>query len=157
MSADLTDLKDLIGLVADGQSLDQGQAEAAFDIIMSGDATPAQIGAFLMALRVRGETVDEITGAARIMRAKAHGIDAPADAIDIVGTGGDAKGTLNVSTGASFVVGACGVPLAKHGNRALSSKTGAADVLTALGVNIDADFSLVRESIWENNLGFLMR
>jgi anthranilate phosphoribosyltransferase len=156
MTGDLTDLKDLIGLVADGQSLDQSQAEAAFDIIMSGDATPAQIGAFLMALRVRGETVDEITGAARIMRAKAHGIDAPADAIDIVGTGGDAKGTLNVSTGASFVVAACGVPVAKHGNRALSSKTGAADVLTALGVNIDADFSLVRESIWENNLGFLM-
>ena len=156
MTGDLTDLKDLIGLVADGQSLDQSQAEAAFDIIMSGDATPAQIGAFLMALRVRGETVDEITGAARIMRAKAHAIDAPADAIDIVGTGGDAKGTLNVSTGASFVVAACGVPVAKHGNRALSSKTGAADVLTALGVNIDADFALVRESIWENNLGFLM-
>ncbi len=156
MSGDLTDLKALIGLVADGQSLDQSQAETAFDIIMSGDATPAQIGAFLMALRVRGETVDEITGAARIMRAKAHAIDAPADAIDIVGTGGDAKGTLNVSTGASFVVAACGVPVAKHGNRALSSKTGAADVLTALGVNIDADFALVRESIWENNLGFLM-
>ncbi len=158
MSADgdMGDLKALIGLVADGQTLDQGQAEAAFDIIMSGDATPAQIGAFLMALRVRGETVDEITGAARIMRAKAHAVEAPADAIDIVGTGGDAKGTLNVSTGASFVVAACGVPVAKHGNRALSSKTGAADVLTALGVNIDADFSLVREAIWENNLGFLM-
>jgi anthranilate phosphoribosyltransferase len=109
-----------------------------------------------MALRVRGETVDEITGAARIMRAKATAVEAPADAIDIVGTGGDAKGTLNVSTGASFVVAACGVPVAKHGNRALSSKTGAADVLTALGVNIDADFSLVREAIWENNLGFLM-
>ena len=153
---DLDDLKSLIALVADGQTLDQGQAEAAFDIIMSGDATPAQIGAFLMALRVGGETVDEITGAARIMRAKAHGIDAPADAIDIVGTGGDAKGTLNVSTGASFVVAACGVPVAKPGNRALSSKTGAADVLTALGVNIDADFALVREAIWENNLGFLM-
>ena len=156
MSGDVSDLKELIGLVADGQSLDQAQAEAAFEIIMSGDATPAQVGAFLMALRVRGETVDEITGAARIMRAKAHAIDAPADAIDIVGTGGDAKGTLNVSTGASFVVAACGVPVAKHGNRALSSKTGAADVLTALGVNIDADFDLVREAIWENNLGFLM-
>jgi anthranilate phosphoribosyltransferase len=156
MSGDLGDLKELIGLVADGQSLDQDQAEAAFDIIMSGDATPAQIGAFLMALRVRGETVDEITGAARIMRAKATAVEAPAGAIDIVGTGGDAKGTLNVSTGASFVVAACGVPVAKHGNRALSSKTGAADVLTALGVNIDADFSLVREAIWENNLGFLM-
>jgi anthranilate phosphoribosyltransferase len=156
MSGNSGDLKQLIGLVADGQSLDQSQAEAAFDIIMSGDATPAQIGAFLMALRVRGETVDEITGAARIMRAKATAVEAPADAIDIVGTGGDAKGTLNVSTGASFVVAACGVPVAKHGNRALSSKTGAADVLTALGVNIDADFSLVREAIWENNLGFLM-
>ncbi len=156
MTGDLNDLKDLIGLVADGQTLDQSQAEAAFDIIMSGDATPAQIGAFLMALRVRGESVDEITGAARIMRAKAHAIEAPADAIDIVGTGGDAKGTLNISTGASFVVAACGVPVAKHGNRALSSKTGAADVLTALGVNIDADFTLVREAIWENNLGFLM-
>jgi len=156
MNGGARDLKDFIGLVADGRSLDQGQAEAAFDIIMSGDATPAQIGAFLMALRVRGETVDEITGAARIMRAKAHGIDAPPDAIDIVGTGGDAKGTLNVSTGASFVVAACGVPVAKHGNRALSSKTGAADVLTALGVNIDADFDLVRQSIWDNNLGFLM-
>ncbi|MFT5181633.1 MAG: anthranilate phosphoribosyltransferase [Alphaproteobacteria bacterium] len=155
-SGDMGDLKQLIGLVAEGQSLDQSQAEAAFDIIMSGDATPAQIGAFLMALRVRGETVDEITGAARIMRAKAHAIKAPANAIDIVGTGGDAKGTLNVSTGASFVVAACGVPVAKHGNRALSSKTGAADVLTALGVNIDADFSLVHEAIWENNLGFLM-
>jgi len=156
MNDDVTDLKELIGLVADGQTLDQGQAEAAFGIIMSGDATPAQVGAFLMALRVRGETVDEITGAARIMRAKALAVDAPADAIDIVGTGGDAKGTLNVSTGASFVVAACGVPVAKHGNRALSSKTGAADVLTALGVNIDADFDLVREAIWENNLGFLM-
>ncbi|MCZ6590090.1 MAG: anthranilate phosphoribosyltransferase [Alphaproteobacteria bacterium] len=156
MTGDLNDLKDLIGLVAGGQTLDQSQAEAAFDIIMSGDATPAQIGAFLMALRVRGESVDEITGAARIMRAKAHAIEAPADAIDIVGTGGDAKGTLNISTGASFVVAACGVPVAKHGNRALSSKTGAADVLTALGVNIDADFALVREAIWENNLGFLM-
>lgn len=156
MTGDVSDLKQFIGLVADGQSLDQKQAEAAFDIIMSGDATPAQIGAFLMALRVRGETVDEITGAARIMRAKAHKVEAPANAIDIVGTGGDAKGTLNVSTGASFVVAACGVPVAKHGNRALSSKTGAADVLTALGVNIDADFDLVREAIWENNLGFLM-
>jgi anthranilate phosphoribosyltransferase len=156
MNGDAGDLKELIGLVADGQTLDQKQAEVAFEIIMSGDATPAQVGAFLMALRVRGETVDEITGAAQIMRTKAHAVDAPANAIDIVGTGGDAKGTLNVSTGASFVVAACGVPVAKHGNRALSSKTGAADVLTALNVNIDAEFGLVREAIWENNLGFLM-
>ncbi|MBI37369.1 MAG: anthranilate phosphoribosyltransferase [Alphaproteobacteria bacterium] len=149
-------IKKLINLVAQGQSLNQKQAENAFDIIMSGEASPAQIGAFLIALRVRGETVDEITGAARIMRAKALLIDAPENAIDIVGTGGDAKGTLNVSTGASFVVASCGVPIAKHGNRALSSKTGAADVLTALGVNIEASFELVKESIWENNIGFLM-
>ena len=114
-------IKKLINLVAQGQSLNQKQAENAFDIIMSGEASPAQIGAFLIALRVRGETVDEITGAARIMRAKALLIDAPENAIDIVGTGGDAKGTLNVSTGASFVVASCGVPIAKHGNRALSS------------------------------------
>jgi anthranilate phosphoribosyltransferase len=156
MSKRKLDLKELLSIVAEGNNLSQSQAENAFDIIMSGNATPAQIGAFLMALRVRGETVDEITGAAKIMRSKAEFIPAPENAIDIVGTGGDAKGTLNVSTGASFVVAACGVPIAKHGNRALSSKTGAADVLKALGVNIDADFSLVRESIWDNNLGFLM-
>ena len=156
MSASAKDLRPLLALVADGTPLDMQQAEEAFDIIMSGDATPAQIGGFLMALRVRGETVDEITGAARIMRAKVQGIEAPPGAVDVVGTGGDAKGTLNISTATSFIVAACGVPVAKHGNRALSSKTGAADVLTALGVNIEADFALVREAIWENNLGFLM-
>ncbi|MFL2655462.1 MAG: anthranilate phosphoribosyltransferase [Alphaproteobacteria bacterium] len=156
MSKTKLDLKELLSIVAEGRSLSQIQSEEAFDIIMSGNATPSQIGAFLMALRIRGETVEEITGAAKIMRSKAEFIPAPDNAIDIVGTGGDAKGTLNVSTGASFVVAACGVPIAKHGNRALSSKTGAADVLKALGVNIDADFSLVYESIWDNNLGFLM-
>ena len=156
MSGDMTDLKALLGHVANGATLSQAQAEQAFDIMMSGNATPSQMGAFLMALRVRGETVDEITGAARNMRAKALTIEAPAGAIDVVGTGGDAKGTLNISTGASFVVAACDVPVAKHGNRALSSKTGAADVLTALGVNIDADMTLVRECLWENGIGFLM-
>jgi anthranilate phosphoribosyltransferase len=156
VSAPGNDLRPLLAIVADGTKLDQAQAETAFGIIMSGDATPAQIGGFLMALRVRGETVDEITGAARTMRARVQSIDAPSGAVDVVGTGGDAKGTLNISTASSFVIAACGVPVAKHGNRALSSKTGAADVLTALGVNIDADFDLVRESIWENNIGFLM-
>ncbi len=156
MSTDRDDLKLLLARVADGSTLAKGEAEVAFDIIMSGNATPAQIGAFLMALRLRGETVDEITGAARTMRTKAHKIDAPDDAIDIVGTGGDGTGTLNISTASAIVVAGCGVPVAKHGNRALSSKTGAADVLTELGINIDADFELVRESIWENNLGFLM-
>ncbi|MEK9966927.1 MAG: anthranilate phosphoribosyltransferase [Rhodospirillaceae bacterium] len=156
MSTDMDDLKPLLARVADGGTLGEDEAETAFDIIMSGNATPAQIGAFLMALRLRGETVDEITGAARTMRAKVHTIEAPANAMDIVGTGGDGTGTLNISTASAIVVAGCGVPVAKHGNRALSSKTGAADVLTELGINIDADFELVRESIWENNLGFLM-
>ena len=150
------DLKPLLAAVAMGRSLDQSEAEEAFEIIMSGNATPAQIGGFLMALRIRGETVDELTGAARVMRAKALHIDAPKGAIDTCGTGGDAKGTLNISTGATFLIAACGVPVAKHGNRALSSKTGAADVLTALGINVDADMSLIRESLWDNRIGFLM-
>jgi anthranilate phosphoribosyltransferase len=156
MSADMNDLKPLLARVADGDTLNENEAETAFEIIMSGNATPAQIGAFLMALRLRGETVAEITGAARTMRAKVTGIPAPKGAIDIVGTGGDGKGTLNISTASAIVVAGCGVPVAKHGNRALSSKTGAADVLTALGINIEADFDLVRESLWENNIGFMM-
>ena len=136
--------------------MSEGEAEAAFDIIMSGDATPSQMGAFLMALRVRGETVDEITGAARIMRAKAVVIDAPPGTIDTCGTGGDASGSFNISTASALVVAGCGVPVAKHGNRALSSKSGSADVLTALGVNIDADLAIVRQCLWEVGLGFLM-
>ncbi len=156
MTADMNDLKPLLARVADGETLNEAEAETAFDIIMSGNATPAQIGAFLMALRLRGETVAEITGAARTMRAKATGIEAPEGAIDIVGTGGDGKGTLNISTASAIVTAGCGVPVAKHGNRALSSKTGAADVLTALGINVDADFELIRESLWENNIGFMM-
>jgi anthranilate phosphoribosyltransferase len=156
MNETANDMKPLLAKVAGGDTLTAGEAEAAFDIIMSGDATPAQIGAFLMALRVRGETVDEITGAVSIMRAKALKVSAPADAIDIVGTGGDASGTFNISTSASLVVAACGVPVAKHGNRALSSKSGAADVLVALGVNIDADMTLVERSIHEAGIGFLM-
>ncbi|RMD60619.1 MAG: anthranilate phosphoribosyltransferase [Alphaproteobacteria bacterium] len=154
--SDMTDLKELLAIVADGRPLDAAQAENAFDIIMSGNATPAQMGAFLMALRVRGETVPEIVGAARAMRAKMLGIDAPEGAIDTCGTGGDGKGTYNVSTAAAIVVAACGVPVAKHGNRALSSKSGAADVLAALGVNIEADMALVRKALWEGNLCFLM-
>ena len=149
-------LKPLIAKVADGTTLSADEAEAAFDIIMSGDATDAQIGAFLMALRVRGETVDEITGAVRTMRAKALAVEAPAGAIDVVGTGGDSSGTYNISTAAAIVVAACGVPVAKHGNKALSSKSGAADVLAALGVNLDADMALVEKSIAEAGIGFLM-
>ncbi len=156
MNETVNDMKPLLAKVAGGEALNASEAEAAFDIIMSGDATPAQIGAFLMALRVRGETVEEITGAVSIMRAKALKVTAPADAIDVVGTGGDASGTFNISTSAALVVAACGVPVAKHGNRALSSKSGAADVLMALGVNIEADLAVVERSIREAGIGFLM-
>src|SRR5207248_165701 len=156
MTGETGDLKALLAHVAQGRSLSEGEAEAAFDIIMSGEASPSQMGAFLMALRVRGETVDEITGAARIMRAKAVAIDAPPGTIDTCGTGGDSSGSFNISTASALVVAGCGVPVAKHGNRALSSKSGSADVLTALGVNIDADLAIVRQCLWEIGLGFLM-
>jgi anthranilate phosphoribosyltransferase len=156
MTGDVSDFKSLLAHVGQGKSLSESEAEAAFDIIMSGNATPSQMGAFLMALRVRGETVDEITGAARIMRAKAVSIDAPPGAIDTCGTGGDASGSFNISTASALVVAGCGVPVAKHGNRALSSKSGSADVLTALGVNINADLAIVRRCLWEIGIGFLM-
>jgi len=153
---DMPDLKALIAKVASANTLTEAEAEEAFDVIMSGNATPAQMGGFLMALRVRGETVAEITGAARAMRAKMATVEAPPGAIDTCGTGGDAKGTLNISTAASLVVAACGVPVAKHGNRALSSKSGAADVLAALGVNIDCHPSLLHKALVEAGICFLM-
>lgn len=156
MTADITDLKPLIAHVANGHALTRQRAETAFDAIMSGNATPSQMGGFLMALRVRGETVDEITGAASIMRAKAHHITAPPDAMDVVGTGGDASGTFNVSTASALVVAACGVPVAKHGNRAFSSRSGSADVLAALGVNIEAPFEVVERGIKQIGIGFMM-
>jgi anthranilate phosphoribosyltransferase len=148
-------LKAILAQLASGATLSTDEAEAAFTILMSGEGTPAQIGALLMALRVRGETVDEITGAVQAMRAKALRVDAPAGAIDIVGTGGDGAGTFNISTAAALVVAACGVPVAKHGNRALSSKCGAADVLAALGVKLDAELSLVERAMREAGIGFL--
>src|SRR5690242_9845734 len=133
----MDNLRAIIAKVATGASLTREESSAAFDSMMSGEATPSQMGALLMGLRVRGETVDEITGAVEVMRAKMLRVTAPADAVDIVGTGGDGSGSVNVSTCASFIVAGCGVPVAKHGNRALSSKSGAADVLAALGVRID--------------------
>jgi anthranilate phosphoribosyltransferase len=148
--------KPLIAKVADATPLTEAEAQQAFNIMMSGEATPSQIGGFLMALRVRGETVAELTGAARVMRDKVLAIEAPPGAIDTCGTGGDAKGTFNISTGVAFVVAACGVPVAKHGNRALSSKSGGADVLGVLGVDIDADMSLVQKAIWDVGITFLM-
>ena len=149
-------MKPLLAKVADGQALSEQESETAFEIIMSGEATAAQIGGFLMALRVRGETVGEITGAVRIMRAKAVKVSAPADAIDIVGTGGDASGTYNISTGTALIVAGCGVPVAKHGNKALSSKSGTADVQSALGVNVMAEKDVVERCIKEAGIGFLM-
>lgn len=150
------DFKELLGIVSQGKSLTEAQAETAFDIIMSGDATPSQMGGFLMALRVRGETVAEITGAARIMRDKATKIKAPAGAIDVVGTGGDKSGTYNISTAAALVVAGAGVPVAKHGNRAASSKSGSADVLTELGIDLETDFANVERAVAEAGIGFMM-
>ena len=151
-----TALKPILDKVADGNTLSQAEAEGAFEIIMSGEATTAQIAGFLMALRVRGETVDEITGAVKIMREKMLTVHAPPGAMDIVGTGGDGQGTYNISTATAVVVAACGVPVAKHGNRALSSKSGTADALGALGVNIDCDMSLVKRALHEAGICFLM-
>lgn len=148
--------KPLIGKIATGASLTRAEAELAFENILSGEVTPAQMGGFLMALRIRGETVDEITGAVTAMRAKMTRVQAPEGAVDIVGTGGDGAGTYNVSTLASIITAACGVPVAKHGNRAASSKSGASDVLGALGVGIGIAPSLVEACLHEAKIGFMM-
>lgn len=131
------DLKPVLARLAAGETLSADEAEAAFGVIMAGAATPAQIAGLLMAMRVRGETAAELTGAVRAMRSRMVEVKAPEGAIDVCGTGGDGAGTLNVSTAAALVLAGCGVPVAKHGNRALSSRTGGADVLAALGVNVD--------------------
>lgn len=151
----MADMKSYIAKAAGGAALTRDEARAAFDIMMSGDATPSQIGGFLMALRVRGETVEEIVGAVSAMRGKMTPVIAPAEAVDIVGTGGDASGTYNVSTCAAFIVAGCGVPVAKHGNRALSSKSGAADALVALGVAIDLKPEGIAACISEAGIGFM--
>ncbi|MGM4906100.1 anthranilate phosphoribosyltransferase [Tardiphaga sp. 1201_B9_N1_1] len=151
----MDNLRAIIAKVATGASLSREEASAAFDSMMSGEATPSQMGGLLMALRVRGETVDEITGAVEVMRAKMLRVDAPAGAVDVVGTGGDGSGSVNVSTCASFIVAGCGVPVAKHGNRALSSRSGAADVLAALGVRIDLTPDDVSRCLRETGIGFM--
>lgn len=156
MSTDVSALKPFIATVTAAKALDFAAAETAFTVIMEGRATPVQIAAFLVALRMRGETVDEISAAASVIRRKALPIKAPAQAMDIVGTGGDGLGTLNISTAAALVTAACGVPIAKHGNRAVSSLTGTADVQTRLGININADFALIEQSLRETNFGFLL-
>jgi anthranilate phosphoribosyltransferase len=151
----MVELKTLIGQVATGAALTREEAAEAFDRMMSGEATPSQMGGLLMALRVRGETVDEITGAVTAMRAKMLRVAAPAYAIDVVGTGGDASGSFNISTCAALVVAGAGVPVAKHGNRALSSRSGAADVLVALGVRIDLPPEAISACIKEAGIGFM--
>tara|TARA_R110002020_G_scaffold126073_2_gene283724 strand:+ start:1871 stop:2905 length:1035 start_codon:yes stop_codon:yes gene_type:complete len=151
----MADLKSFIAKVAGGEALSRDEARSAFGVMMSGDATPSQIGGLLMALRVRGESVDEIAGAVSVMREKMLPVAAPADAIDIVGTGGDASGTYNVSTAAAFIVAGTGVKVAKHGNRALSSKSGAADSLAALGVSLELDPKGIAACIDQAGLGFM--
>ena len=151
----MTDFKKLIAKVADGNALTRDEAVSAFGVMMSGEATPSQIGGFLMALRVRGETVDEISGAVQSMRARMLKVVAPDNAMDIVGTGGDASGSYNISTCTAIVVAGCGVPIAKHGNRALSSKSGAADTLMALGINLELDPAAITKCIDKAGLGFM--
>ena len=148
--------KPFIAKAAAGAELTRSEAFDAFEAMLSGDVTPAQMGGFLMALRVRGAGVEEITGAVAAMRARMLRVNAPADAIDIVGTGGDGSGSYNVSTCASIIVAACGVPVAKHGNRAASSKSGASDALTALGVRIGLPPEGVERCIAQAGIGFMM-
>ena len=153
--ADSQDLRAAISKVAKGETLTQIEAAKAFEQIMSGGATDAQIGALLMGMHVRGETVDEIAGAARVMRSKALSVRAPVGAIDTCGTGGDAKGTHNISTCTAFVVAGAGVPVAKHGNKSVSSRSGSADVLAALGVNLECKPKTIERCIAECGLGFM--
>src|ERR1700737_2783692 len=151
----MDNLKSILGKVATGATLSSDEAAAAFDSMMSGEATPSQMGGLLMAMRVRGETVDEITGAVTAMRARMLRVRAPTAATDVVGTGGDASGSFNISTCAAFIVAGAGVPVAKHGNRALSSRSGAADVLAALGVNIELDPEGGARCIRQAGIGFM--
>ncbi|MEP4195829.1 MAG: anthranilate phosphoribosyltransferase [Aliishimia sp.] len=148
-------LKPLIEAAAEGP-LSRAQAEIAFGILFDGEATPSQIGGLLMALRTRGETVEEYAAAAGVMRAKCNAVRAPEGAMDIVGTGGDGKGTLNISTATAFVVAGAGVPVAKHGNRNLSSKSGAADALGQMGINVMVGPEVVEKALAQAGIGFMM-
>ncbi len=151
----MSDLKGYIGAIASGRKLSFEEARSAFGVIMSGEATPSQIGAFLMGLRVRGETVEEISGAVAVMREKMLTVEAPSGAVDIVGTGGDGSHSLNISTASAFVIAGAGVPVAKHGNRGLSSQTGAADVLMGLGIKIDQPAEAIGGFIRDAGIGFM--
>jgi len=148
-------LQPLIGTAAE-RPLTSAEAEIAFEVLFNGEATASQIGGFLMALRTRGETVDEYAAAAAVMRSKCHKVNAPEGAMDIVGTGGDGKGTLNISTATAFVVAGSGVPVAKHGNRNLSSKSGAADALCQMGINVMVGADVVERALSEIGIAFMM-
>ena len=151
----MNDFKSYLATIADGGVLTPEDAEGAFTLIMNGEATPAQMGAFLMGLRMRGVTVAELTAGASVMRAKAKMVSAPADAIDIVGTGGDGAHTYNISTAAVLVVAGCGVTIAKHGNKAASSKSGTADALSILGLKLDIEPDAIERCIKEAGVGFM--
>ncbi len=148
-------LRDFMQKISQGVSLDRDEIQTALSIMMSGDATPVQMGAFIMALRVRGETVEEITGAAELLRERMKPVTAPKGAVDIVGTGGDSHGTYNVSTCSALVAAGAGLKVAKHGNRSVSSKSGASDVLTALGVKVDLASGDVERCIAAAGVGFM--
>ena len=156
VSGDIDDFRGLLAKVGNGTALGIGEAERAFEIMTSGNATPAQMGAFLMGLKVRGETAEELAGGARALRAKVLRVKAPDGAIDIVGTGGDHHSTYNVSTCSALVVAGAGVPVAKHGNRAFTSKSGAADVLGALGIGMELPIEILETALVEAKVCFLM-
>lgn len=149
------DIKGALGKIALGQNLTGEEMRSVMSVIMNGEATPSQIGAFLIGMRVKGESVGEIAAAVSIMREMMVPVDAPEDAMDIVGTGGDGAETLNISTASALVVAAAGVPVAKHGNRALSSKSGASDVLQALGINLELTPEQISRCISEAGIGFM--
>ncbi|MFT6559352.1 anthranilate phosphoribosyltransferase [Sneathiella sp.] len=150
------DFKGLLSQIGAGQSLSVDEAKLAFNTILSGDATPSQMGAFLMGLHLRGETVDELIGGVTVLREKANYITAPEGAVDVVGTGGDGHGTLNISTAAAFVTAGAGVPVAKHGNKAASSRSGTADVQAVLGINTECDLALTEKAVHEAGIGFMV-
>lgn len=152
----MSKLRELVSATVDGHQNSAEDVQSAFAEMLSGEASPTLMASFLTALRTRGESVDEIVGAVRAMRAAMARVSSPAGSVDVVGTGGDGAHTYNISTAVSFVVAGAGVPVAKHGNRAASSKSGAADVLAELGVNLDADAETVQRAIVDANVGFMM-